>query len=240
MLTVPGGWGSHISRQTSHEGGKVVSPTHRPLCPQDIFLVFISDKGRVDPRTIVRPERLCQWKIPMTPSGIEPATFCPMGARFSALVHTVPGAHPASYTMGTGFFPGVKRPERGVDHATSSSAEVKERVELYRYSPSGPSWPVIGLILPLPLPLPFPKLLPLHGCSWNSKIRDFQENLFGWDFWNPRYSFGLQSINVAALSVFFDALDIFSKLILLFHCKNVLSILVFKYSKQGYLIAYSD
>jgi hypothetical protein len=30
------------------------------------------------------------------------------GARFSALVQTGPGAHPASCTMGTGFFPGVK------------------------------------------------------------------------------------------------------------------------------------
>jgi hypothetical protein len=30
------------------------------------------------------------------------------GARFSALVHTGPGAHPASCTMGTGSFPGVK------------------------------------------------------------------------------------------------------------------------------------
>jgi hypothetical protein len=39
--------------------------------------------------------------------------------------------------MGTGSFPGVKWPERGVDHP-SSSAEVKERVELYLYSPSGP------------------------------------------------------------------------------------------------------
>ena len=35
---------------------------------------------------------------------------------------------------------------------TSSSAEVKERVELYLYSPSGLSWPVIGWTLPLPLP----------------------------------------------------------------------------------------
>ena len=26
----------------------------------------------------------------------------------------------------------------------SSSAEVKERVQLYLYSPSGPSWPVLG------------------------------------------------------------------------------------------------
>jgi hypothetical protein len=33
---------------------------------------------------------------------------------------------------------------------TSSSAEVKERVELYLYSPSGLSWPVIGWTLPLP------------------------------------------------------------------------------------------
>jgi len=30
------------------------------------------------------------------------------GARFSAPVQTVPGAHPASYTIGTGSFPGVK------------------------------------------------------------------------------------------------------------------------------------
>ena len=45
-------------------------------------------------------------------------------------------------------FPGVKRPERGVNHPLSSSAEVKERVELYLYSPSGPSWPVLGRTLP--------------------------------------------------------------------------------------------
>jgi hypothetical protein len=45
-------------------------------------------------------------------------------------------------------FPGVKRPGRGVDHPPSSSARVKERVELYLYSPSGPSWPVIGRTLP--------------------------------------------------------------------------------------------
>ena len=30
------------------------------------------------------------------------------GARFSPPVQTVPGAHPASCKMGTGFFPGVK------------------------------------------------------------------------------------------------------------------------------------
>ena len=37
---------------------------------------------------------------------------------------------------------------------TPSSAEVKERVELYIYSPSGSSWPNLGRNLPLLLPLP--------------------------------------------------------------------------------------
>jgi len=40
--------------------------------------------------------------------------------------------------MGTGSLPGVKRPGRGVDHPPPSSAEDKERVKLYLYSPSGP------------------------------------------------------------------------------------------------------
>ena len=65
-------------------------------------------------------------------------------ARFSAPVQTGLAAHPASCTMGTGSFPGVKRPGPGADQPPPSSAEVEGRVELYLYSPSGPQWPVIG------------------------------------------------------------------------------------------------
>ena len=85
------------------------------------------------------------------------------GARFSAPVQTGPGAHPASCIMGTGSFPGVKRPGRGADHPPSHSAEVKERVELYLYSTSGSSWPVQGEPLPLPnVIFPEPRTCSLH------------------------------------------------------------------------------
>ena len=41
--------------------------------------------------------------------------------------------------MGTWSLPVVKRAGRGVDHPPPSSPEVKERVQLYLYFPSGPS-----------------------------------------------------------------------------------------------------
>jgi hypothetical protein len=52
--------------------------------------------------------------------------------------------------MSNGSFPGIKLPGRGFARPPPSSAEVKERVELYIYSPSGPLWPVIGRALPQP------------------------------------------------------------------------------------------
>jgi hypothetical protein len=42
------------------------------------------------------------------------------------------------------FFPVVKLPWRGLDHPPSSSAEFKERVDLYLYSQSRLSWHVLG------------------------------------------------------------------------------------------------
>ena len=67
------------------------------------------------------------------------------GRDFSAPVQTGPEAHPASCTMGTGSFHGGKvRPGRDADPSPPSSVEVKNRVELYLYSPQVPSWPVKG------------------------------------------------------------------------------------------------
>ena len=72
----------------------------------------------------------------------------PVWVRFSSRVQTDPGVHPASYTIGTGSFPGVKLPGRGVNHTSPPSAEVKGREELYLCHLPGPSWPVLGSILP--------------------------------------------------------------------------------------------
>ena len=57
---------------------------------------------------------------------------------------------------------GIKRPGRGVDHPLSSSVEVTERVELYFYSTSGPSWPIPGW----PLPLPYQNSESLNATRW--------------------------------------------------------------------------
>ena len=60
----------------------------------------------------------------------------PVEARFSAPIQTGPEFHPTCYTMGTGSFLGVKRPEWRCP-PTTSSVNVKETIELYLYSPLG-------------------------------------------------------------------------------------------------------
>jgi len=53
-----------------------------------------------------------------------------------------------------------KRSEEWRWPPTPSSAEVKKRVQLYFYSPFGPSWTVLGWPLPFTIVLSFTSVLP--------------------------------------------------------------------------------
>ena len=95
---VPGGWGSQISRQSAHEGGKVVSPTHRPPLPPGNIpgTHFCYRLNR--PQGHSAAEGLCQWKFPKTPSGIEPATFRLVAQCLNQLRHRIPPSIPTKCT----------------------------------------------------------------------------------------------------------------------------------------------
>jgi len=69
------------------------------------------------------------------------------GARFSAPVQTGPAPPPSLLYIWHRVFPGAKTAGAWRWPPTPSSAEVEGRVQLYLYSPSGPSWPVLGWTL---------------------------------------------------------------------------------------------
>ena len=89
-LRVSGGWGSQISIESAHEGGKVVSRTYRPpLRPRKYsWYSFL-----LEAESAPGPEGLYQWKIPKTQLGIEPATFRLVAQCLNQLRHRVPLVH---------------------------------------------------------------------------------------------------------------------------------------------------
>ena len=70
-LKAPGGLASQIARHSAHDGGKVISPTHRPHLPSKGNIHgnhFCCGLSRPQSHSGV-PEGLSQRRIPMTSSG---------------------------------------------------------------------------------------------------------------------------------------------------------------------------
>jgi hypothetical protein len=73
------------------------------------------------------------------------------------------------YSGYRGSFLWIKRPGRGANYPPPSSADVKERVDLYLYFPSGSSWPVRGR--PLRWTLKCKRFLPFFAmCRGSARL----------------------------------------------------------------------
>ena len=87
---------ARISRQSARGDGKVVSPTCRPPSPSRRYpwYSFLLEAQT----TLVRPKVLSQRKIPMSPSGIEPATFRLQAQWLSSILIKIEFLFPKEHT----------------------------------------------------------------------------------------------------------------------------------------------
>jgi hypothetical protein len=85
---------------------------------------------------LIKIQSICVLNVRQD-STVSTVTYCGLGSLgiesgWDKIVYTWtgPGAHPASYIVGTGSFPGVKQLGHGIKHPPLFSAEVNGRVEL--------------------------------------------------------------------------------------------------------------
>jgi hypothetical protein len=87
-LRVPGVWGYQISRQSAHESGNAVSPTHRPPLPPRKYSFLL--EAKTTPGPYCGRKDYVNEKFPVTPSGIETATFRIVAQCLNQMRHRVP------------------------------------------------------------------------------------------------------------------------------------------------------
>jgi hypothetical protein len=144
------GWGSQISRQSAHEGGKVVSPTHRSLLPLRKYSWYSFLLGAT---------RWGSWM-----------RHCTTSRKVAGLItDNIIGIFPSGRTVAPGVDSASNRNEyqeyflrgKGGRCVGLTTYHLHVPIVLKSWSlnllkPSGPVQGCNGVALPLPLPLPLP------------------------------------------------------------------------------------
>ena len=149
---------------------KVVSLTQRTPFTQEIFLILTYFKGCVDPSALVRSERFLSMKNPLTPAGIEPATFRFVAQHINYCATAVPSEELYSDFKARGLY-GLKLPKQNLvlKCVFVGRAKMIKRQALVKLQTNNFS---LNQIILIPQKLVTPLLLGLYFCMDNHVVID--------------------------------------------------------------------